>query len=160
MASPSTSIHREQPNEAELLSQSLQELTVTLTQHSSAIVSLLKLVAELEESGVLQTLTALLKAKNEVLAVALEQITKPGTVNAIENLLSVVQAVQKVDGKQVQSVLQALTQGLEVGHAHLKEKPEVGVFDLVRALRDPAVSRSMSLVLGGLKGFGEGLGTA
>lgn len=160
MAKPSTSIHREQFTEAEMVSQSLQELSVALTEHSSAIVSLLNLVEELEKSGVLSTLTAVLKAKNEVLTVILEQLTKPGAVNAIENLLSVIQTLQKVNGTHVQSVLQALAQGLEAGHAHLEEKPEVGVFDLVRALRDPAVSRSMSLVLGGLRGFGETVGTA
>lgn len=158
MAMPSTLIQRTEPSAEEVIDQSLQQLSQEAAQHSSALTSLLNLAGELEKSGLLAMGTALLATKDHLLEVAVEQVSKPGATNAIHNLMQVAQTVGRVDGAHVESILNAIVKGLEKGHEQLAVSPEVGVFDLVRALRDPDINRALALIMGVLKGFGESLG--
>lgn len=158
MAKPSTSIQRTELNQTEATEQALQQLTQEVAKHSVALQSLLELAQELESSGVLAMGTSLLKAKDEVLKVVLEQVSKPGSTNAIQNTLRVVETFSRIDAQQVHILLNALVGGLESGREQFEKKPVLGFFDLVRALRDPDVNRALTLGLGVLKGMGESLG--
>lgn len=158
MASPSTRIQKSEPSPADRNRESLQQLAENAALHSSALTGLLRLAGELEKSGVLAMGTALLAAKDQVLTVALEQVNRPASTNAIQNLMKVAETIGRVDGTQVENLLNAVVKGLEKGHEQLETNPEVGVFDLVRALRDPDINRALALVMGVLKGFGESLG--
>ena len=158
MASPSTRIQRTERSPEETARQSLQQIADEAVKNSSALKSLLYFAGELENSGLLAMLTAFIAAKDQVLGVALEQVSKPGSTNAIQNLMKLAQTLARVDGSYVENLLGAVVKGVEKGHEQLESSPEVGVFDLVRALRDPDINRALVLILGVLKGVGESLG--
>ena len=113
MAMPSTLIQRSEPSEEELTRQSLQQLSKEAAEHTSALTSLLQLAGELEKSGLLTMGTALVAAKDDILAVAMEQVNKPGSTNAIQNLMKVAQTLGRVDGEHVNRLLNAVVKGLE-----------------------------------------------
>nr|WP_230087952.1 DUF1641 domain-containing protein [Alicyclobacillus mali (ex Roth et al. 2021)] len=65
--------------------------------------------------------------------------------------------VGKIDPDRIGALADAVVVGLQRGHESLESNKKVGVFELVKALRDPGVNRALAFVLGLLRGLGERL---
>ncbi|WP_157068501.1 DUF1641 domain-containing protein [Alicyclobacillus sendaiensis] len=157
MARPITNIKRIEFTKPEQNRIALHELEDSVADHKKALQSLLVLIQDLENSGVLEILHAALNSKEKIASIALEQILKPSVLNGVKNAMTAVGLVMKMDPDQVGALVDAVVVGLQRGQENLESNKKVGVFELVKALRDPGVNRALAFVLGLLQGLGEKL---
>jgi uncharacterized protein YjgD (DUF1641 family) len=137
--------------------ESLTELLQVVAGHKDDLVSLLKLVAMLEESGALAILTGLLGRRTKVGEVLLGQVAKPSATNTINNLMAIGGAVGDLDPKVTRRLISGAAHGMERATAALERKENVGLLGLITALRDPDVNRVLTFGVNFLKGMGERL---
>ncbi|WP_206922147.1 DUF1641 domain-containing protein [Alicyclobacillus suci] len=157
MAKPTTSINRVEPSHEEQSMEVTQELQAVFAAHSDAIKSLLVLVQDLHDSGVLEMLHALLNSKEKVASIVLEQVLKPSVLNTIKNAMTALGMVSKLDAEQLGKLTDAMVTGLEHGQAKLASGERVGVFQLAKAVRNPDINRTLALMLGLAEGMGQKL---
>jgi uncharacterized protein YjgD (DUF1641 family) len=137
--------------------ESLAELLQVVAGHKDDLVSLLKLVDMLEESGALAMLTALLGRRTKVGEVLLSQVAKPSSINTINNLLAIGGAVGNLDPKVTKRLVAGVGAGMQRATAALEKHEEVGLLGLIKALRDPDVNRVLTFGVNFLKGMGASL---
>lgn len=157
MASPITKITQVKPTHEQEVEQSLTNLQDSLVEHQEALQSLLVLIQDLQNSGVLDILHSLLNAKEKVATIALEQILKPSVLATMKNAMTVIGMVSKVNPEQLQQISDALVTGLERGKERLISDRRVTMLDVATALRDPGVNRSVGFMLALLQGMGQKL---
>ncbi|MCL6633714.1 MAG: DUF1641 domain-containing protein [Alicyclobacillus herbarius] len=157
MARPINNVKRIEPTQLERNQEALQELGESIAKHQDALQSLLTLIADLENSGVLEMLHALLNSKEKIASIVLDQVLKPSVLNTVKNGMTAMGTVSKIDPEELGLLMEAVVTGLHQGQESLKSKGKVGVFDLVKASRDPGVKRALGFMLGFLQGMGEKL---
>lgn len=137
--------------------ESLAELVQVVAEHKDDLVSLLKLVDTLEESGALAMLTGLLRSRTKVGEVLLGQVAKPSSTNTINNLMALGGAVGNLDPALTKRLVAGVGAGMQRATAALEQHEEVGLLGLLKALRDPDVNRVLTFGVNFLKGMGEHL---
>ncbi|WAH36272.1 DUF1641 domain-containing protein [Alicyclobacillus dauci] len=157
MAEPTINIKRSEPIKEQQQDKAAEEMREAFAAHGEAIRSFLVLIQDLHDSGLLEILHALLNSKEKVASIVLEQILKPSVLNTIKNAMSAVGMVSKLDPDQLNTLTEALVSGLERGKDNLESGKRVGLFDLAKALRDPSINRTLSLLLGLAQGMGQKL---
>lgn len=157
MASPTSIVNRAEPGDQEQKQLELQELLESLAQHKKSVQSLLTVIQDLDKSGILDILHAILNAKEQVATIVLEQILKPSVLSTVKNAMTAVGLVSQIDSDQLSRLTEALVAGLQSGQENLEANKRVGLFDLLRTLKDPGTQRTLSLALGVLHGVGEKL---
>ncbi len=113
------------------------------------------IVRELHDSGILDAAESILKAKESVAEVVLGQVSRKEATSLINNLMAAAGVLTAIDPEQTKKLLAGVTIGLE--EAKEKQDQKVGVFDLVKALKDPDMNRAIGFGLRFLKGVGKGL---
>jgi uncharacterized protein YjgD (DUF1641 family) len=155
MARQITTFKKREWTEEERKQQSLNKLTDGLTENEEALQKTIAIVRELHESGMLEAAESMLKAKENIAEVALGQIGRKEMTSLINNVMAAAGILTAIDPEQTKKLLSGVTIGLEQAKEHQNQK--VGVFDLVKAMKDPDVNRAMNFGLHFLKGVGKGL---
>ncbi|MCF7203165.1 DUF1641 domain-containing protein [Pseudomonas oligotrophica] len=119
-----------------------------------------QLLQTLHERGILRFANDLAGSQAEVMKVLVGGLSKPGTLNAIQNLSILGMALSRIPPEQFYKVAFALRDGFAsvAGYqpeAHGKEAP--GVSGAYRLLHDDDLWRAIAPLLAGLKTFAEGL---
>jgi uncharacterized protein YjgD (DUF1641 family) len=155
MAKPIRIVRKLEPSPEERQQQAMQELAQSLTDNQEALQQSLKLVRELHESGALELVTALLQSREQVAKIAVDQLVKPSVTQTINNAMALAGAVGQLNPDVTKKVVGGVVNGMERASEVLERNEKVGLFDLLKALRDPAVNKALALGLGFLRGFGE-----
>jgi uncharacterized protein YjgD (DUF1641 family) len=155
MGKPISAIKKREWNEEEKKQQSLNKLTDGLTENAEAIQKTMEIVRELHDSGILDAAESILKAKESVAEVVLGQVSRKEATSLINNLMAAAGVLTAIDPEQTKKLLAGVTIGLE--EAKEKQDQKVGIFDLVKALKDPDMNRAIGFGLRFLKGVGKGL---
>ncbi|OES45676.1 DUF1641 domain-containing protein [Domibacillus iocasae] len=155
MASPITTLKKREWNEEEIKHQSLNKLTDSLTENEEALQKTMAIVRELHDSGILEAAESMLKAKENIAEVALGQVGRKEMTSLINNAMAAAGVLTAVDPEQTKKLLTGVAIGLE--DAKEKQDQKVGMFDLVKALKDPDINRAINFGLHFLKGIGKGL---
>ncbi|WP_038086175.1 DUF1641 domain-containing protein [Tumebacillus flagellatus] len=155
MAKPIRIVRKHEPTPEERQQQSMHELAQSLTENQAAVQQSLQLVRELHDSGALELVTALLQSREQVAKIAVSQLQKPAMTNTINNVMEVAGAIGQLNTDATKKVMSGVVNGMERAADVLEKDEKIGIFELVKALRDPAVNRALSLAIGFLKGFGE-----
>ena len=129
----------------------------SVADHQEALQSLLTLIQDLDSSGVLEILHALLNSKEKVASIALKQILKPSVLNHDKKHYDRDGDRHKIDPEQLDMLMEALISGLHQGQKRLESNKRVSMFNLAKALRDPGVNRALAFMLGLLQGMGQKL---
>jgi uncharacterized protein YjgD (DUF1641 family) len=137
--------------------ESLAELLQVVAEHKDDLVSLLKLVDMLEESGTLAVLTGLLGRGSKVGEILLHQVAKPSSTNTLNNLMALGGLVGELEPAVTRRLVAGVGAGMERATAALDRDEQVGLLGLIRALRDPDVNRVLTFGVNFLKGMGERL---
>ncbi|KSU83516.1 DUF1641 domain-containing protein [Fictibacillus enclensis] len=157
MAQPITKIVHPARTEKELQEQSLEAILTDLAKSGDGIREMIKLFNELHESGILGSVNGLVEAKEKVAGIAVEQLLRPQITNAINNMMAAAGALSDTNPDMTKKLMGALGNGLEKAEKGLEANEKVGVFDLMKALKDPDINRAIGFGLNLLKGVGEGL---
>ncbi|MFJ7754386.1 DUF1641 domain-containing protein [Peribacillus muralis] len=157
MAKPITKIEEPVLTEKEKQIQELDVVLQDISRNSDGIKETIKLLQELHDSGILGAINNLVEAKEDVAKIAVGQMLRPPVTNALNNAMAAAGVLTELDPETTQKLVGGLSKGLQRAEEGFQANKKVGVFDLVKLLRDPDVNRVMRFSIDLLKGLGEGL---
>ncbi len=157
MAKPISLVKKREFTEAEKKAQKLDKLADHVSDSDEALNQSLRILAELHESGILEGLESLLKAKGKVTEILLGQVGRPEMTNMINNVMGAASALSAIDSEHTNKLLSGLANGLTDANHELKSGKKVSAFGLLKALRDPDVNRAVGFGLSFMKGLGKSL---
>ncbi|PLR66345.1 DUF1641 domain-containing protein [Bacillus sp. UMB0893] len=157
MARPITKIDEPILSEKEIQDQSLNNVLEDLSQNADGIKETIQLLQELHKSGILGAINNLVEAKEQVAKIAVGQMLRPPVTNALNNAMAAAGILTEIDPETTKKLMGGLTKGLQKAEEGIRTNKKVGVFDLVKLMRDPDVNRVIKYSLDLLKGLGEGL---
>ncbi len=157
MAKPIRAIKRIELTEEQKEKQSLESLLTEVAQNKDTLLETLQLLQELHNSGILDAVNSLVKTKEEVAKIAVGQLTREPVTNLINNAMAAGGALTQLDPETTKRLMGSVSKGLEKAEQGLQSNTETGVFDLVKALKDPDMNRAITFGMNLLKGVGEGL---
>ena len=114
MAAPITEIHNP-ITEEDIKLQKLEELKMLVTDNEEVLNNLFNILGELNDSGVLDAATSMLKGKEQIAKVALGQATREPVTNLINTLMGATGALMKADAEQMTKLLNSALAGIDEG---------------------------------------------
>lgn len=156
MANPTTSIIQAEDDSA---SKAKAQLEQAYAENAEGIVQALGLLQALEERGVLPLTRALVEQGDDVLKIILALVTKEEYMGGIKNLIALVQGLTAIPNESMQSIVAGFQGGIDEA-SHTPSAEKFGVYDILKALQDPDVSRAISHGMAFLKGMGRAIGAA
>ncbi|MGG1574316.1 DUF1641 domain-containing protein [Fictibacillus sp. NRS-1165] len=157
MAEPITKISHSAHTEKELQEQSIDTILEDLAKSADGIKELIKLFHQLHDSGIIGAVNGLVEAKEKVAGIAVEQLLRPQMTNAINNMMAAAGVLSETNPDMTKKLMSSLGNGLQRAERALANNEKVGVFDLMKALKDPDINRAIGFGMNLLKGVGEGL---
>ncbi|MGI2328174.1 DUF1641 domain-containing protein [Planococcus sp. YIM B11945] len=158
MATPITHIHRKQLSPEEVKQQKLSELETLLVQQDQALNKILEITGELNDSGILDAVRAMVKARENLTEIAVTQAGREPVVNLINNAMKAAAVLTAIDPNTTARLMNSVKSGLDEAEAQRNNPKKVGVVKLARALFDPDINRTIKFGLNFLKGMGKELG--
>lgn len=154
MARPTTVIARPETTPEEVRATALEALLEGASDNSPALLEALALLQSLHQRGILEALAALFQKGDDVLGIAMDTLAQPAYSNGAKNALVLAQTLSALDEETLATSQRMVVGGVQgFANAQPPAKP-LGVFDLLRALKDPDVSAGLAATLGLLKGIG------
>lgn len=157
MARPITKIVEPPRTEKEQQAEKVDRVLQALADHPDGIQSTIKLLQELYDSGILGALNAAVEAKEDIAKIVVGQMVRPPVTNLLNNAMAAAGGLTELNPDMTKKLMSGITQGLQRADEALRSGKKVGIFDLMKALRDPDIHRAMSFGMSLLKGVGEGL---
>ncbi|RAL24410.1 DUF1641 domain-containing protein [Thermoflavimicrobium daqui] len=157
MARPITKIHKPAPTEQEKQSKALENVVQEVAENADGLRETMKLLQELHDSGILKALNALVEAKEDVAKIAVDLLRRDQTTNAINNVMAIFSVFSQLDPTVIEKLMNSVKAGLDKAEDSMHSQAELGVFDLIKALKDPDINRALVFILNLLKGVGAGL---
>ncbi|WP_077624887.1 DUF1641 domain-containing protein [Sediminibacillus massiliensis] len=155
MAEPIKQIKRIELSEEEIREQELRELEDTLLNNKDAIMESMNIIHNMHEKGVLNLLSGLFGQGDKVLNTLVQSADKPEATNTIKNLLLLLGTAGLIDVKQLEPLLLRFGAGIERVAEEEDKDSKTGILDLFRAMKDPEINRSLTILMTFLKGMGQ-----
>ncbi len=138
--------------------QTTREMTELLYANRDALKHGIALLQILNEREVLQMITALFEQLDPVMTVIVNQVAKPEYTGGIKNVFALAGGFSQFDSEALTALLRGVARGVKAAaEATEQSKSGIGVFDLLKALKDPEISSGLRTLLQFLKGFGAGM---
>jgi len=117
----------------------------------------LKIMQELQESGLLDIVKGLLSKRVEVAKIAMQQLNQPGAHHLIKSGFALVGLLSAIEPAQIQRLFDGMAKGIEQAAEGPGEKKALSTWGLLKALKDPNISASIQMLLQFLEGMGSSL---
>jgi uncharacterized protein YjgD (DUF1641 family) len=154
MAKSITSIKRYEKTRNEQVESDVAEVKEAVADNKEAILKGIDLLQALNEGGTLDSAYAFTKTKKEALENVVQEISKERYTHLLENLPELIFLLGEVDVKAIRDLSNRLNQGLEAMESDGPEE-KTSFFDLAKALKDPEINRSVTMLLQFLRGMGR-----
>ncbi|MBM7644661.1 uncharacterized protein YjgD (DUF1641 family) [Scopulibacillus daqui] len=158
MASPIQKIERMKIDPEVQKKQEADQLLSALLENKEAVQSLIEIVVKLQERGILDLLNALLGQGDKVLAIAVSELNKPGISDTIDHAMNLAQMLGNLEVKKLNGLIDHVNAGIDEAEKQINSGKHTTLFGLVKALKDPDVNRTITALVGFLKGAGKGKG--
>lgn len=158
MAIPVTTIKKREFTVEEMREEKLAELQSLIADQEQALNKILSITGDLEDLGVFDALQAMVKAKDDIAKIAVEQVAREPVTNLINHVINTSNAISSVDPAVTAKLASSVKSGLYEAELQADDQ-KVGVFQLMKALNDPDINRAVKFGLNFLKGMGKELGT-
>ncbi|RKD25073.1 hypothetical protein BEP19_04425 [Ammoniphilus oxalaticus] len=158
MAKAIRNIEREQIDPAEAQSQDIQEVLGAVAESKDALIVFLDILKEAHEAGLLDILQGVLKTREEVSMLALQQLNQQSVYHSVKNVTSLARFIGQIEPEQLSRILNGVAHGLQKTTSDPTDegKPS-GLWGLTKNLRDSDVNSTLYTALEFMKGMGEGL---
>ncbi|WP_377887662.1 DUF1641 domain-containing protein [Alkalihalobacillus sp. R86527] len=155
MAKAIKSIKKIELTEEEKRAQDLKEIEDALIDNKEALLETLDVVGHMKERGVISLLNGMFGEGDRVLKVLVDLLSTPENTMAIKNLMLLVGALGRINVKELEPLIERLNNGIENVSENEEIEHKTGYLDLIKALKDPEINRSLSILLLFLKGMGS-----
>lgn len=131
----------------------LDEVCQAVSENKEAILKGIDLLATLNKSGSLDTVNALVKHKEDALENVMAELNKPQYSGTLENLSKLFLFIGDLKVDEIKYFADKLNTGMEVASTDNSDK--TSYMDLLKALKDPEINRSVTMLLQFLRGMGK-----
>lgn len=140
--------------EEEEKQQNLNEVLDAVSENKEAILKSINLVTAIHDSGALDMLYALVKQKDAALKNIVEQVNKHPYSTIVEKLSDLLLLTSDLPIDDLEHFLAKFNEGFK--EARLSQnKIDTSLMDILKAMKDPEINRSVSMLLGFLRGMGK-----
>ncbi|SDG77088.1 Uncharacterized conserved protein YjgD, DUF1641 family [Planococcus glaciei] len=157
MATPITRIKKKQFTPEELKLQRLFELETQVAKQQQSLKKVLEITGELDKAGILDAVNAMVKAREDLMDITVQQATREPVTTLINNLMNAAGALTAIDPATTAKLSASVQSGLQNAEAGQSDRRKLSMFGLYKALRDPDINRSIRYGLHFLKGMGKEL---
>lgn len=157
MAKKIEQIEKEVPNKVEENREAINQILEQVADNQRSLSVFLEIIEELHQAGVLDMIKGLLKTRDKVGALAIQQINQPGAHRMIKNGMGAVQALSQIDPDHLARMTNGVTSGLRKANDEDREKAPLSVWGMLKMMRDPDVNASMRTMLRFMQGMGNEL---
>ncbi len=155
MAEPIKNIQFKQVDEETQRKKDFLEIEEALLANKDSIMEVIEVIGYLKQRGILDIAKGLLGQGDKVLDIAVNLANMPENKNAIKNLLLLIGTIGMINVTQLEPILLKINAGIaRVAEIEEEEAEKTGYLDMARALRDPEINRSITLLLEFLRGMG------
>lgn len=154
MAKPIKNIKKYEMSREEQVDQDVAEVREAVADNKDAILKGIKLLKALDEGGTLDSAYAFTKTKKEALGNIVEEISKEQYTPLLQNLPELVFLLGEIDIKAVRDFSSRVNQGFEEMESGSSEQ-KTSFLDVAKALKDPEINKSVTMLLQFLKGMGR-----
>ncbi|MFC0271084.1 DUF1641 domain-containing protein [Metabacillus herbersteinensis] len=134
--------------------ESLSEILSLIAKNKETIKNTLDIMNELQNAGVLDIMNGLLKTREKVGVIAVQQMNQLTMHNTIKNGIQTAQLLGELDPVKLNTLLKAANRGLEQAS---ESTERVSKWGLLKSMNDPSVLSSLSVMVGFLQGMGKEL---
>jgi len=154
MAEPITNIKRMEYSEEEIKDQHLDEVLTAVSNNKDAILKGIALLRTLDDNGMLDFTDALIKQRKAAMENIFSELNKPTYTGILENVSKLAFLLGDLDVEKLGEFTDRINQGMvETSISDPDEK--ASVMGLVKALKDPEINRSVTMILQFLRGMGR-----
>lgn len=146
-------------SEEDIRAEHLEDIRDEAAQDADGLINAIKLLQAMNDKGILELLLALFERGDKVMGHLVDVLAKPGAANALQTALVAVQSLGTLNPTAVSQTISGLAGGLDrVAEAPERSKP-IGMFELMRKLKDPDVNAAIVFGLDFLQGMGRAVRT-
>lgn len=124
---------------------------------ATAMKSVIRLLQELSDKGLLDFAVGLLEHGNDIVKATLDIAAKAAQSKSIQSLLAVVEDVGSLDAEALGKTFKGVSAGLAKMTETTPSNRPMGIFELLRMMKDPDVSAALQSGFAFLKGMGQAL---
>ncbi|SEQ64332.1 Uncharacterized conserved protein YjgD, DUF1641 family [Virgibacillus subterraneus] len=154
MSNPITNIKRMEIPEETIKERNLDDVARAVSENKEAILKGIELLATLNKSDTLDTVNALVKHKEDALENVMGELNKPQYSGTLENLSKLFLFIGELKVDEIQYFADRLNSGMEVASTS-EDSVKTSYMDLLKALKDPEINRSITMLLHFLRGMGR-----
>lgn len=142
--------------EAEVRQENLDNILNQVADNHEALQQFLTIIEELHASGILDIVKSLLKTRNEVGEVAMNQIiNQPKTLNIINNAMGAAEMLGSIDPEELNQVLAGVSSGIKEASKEDESETTLGIMGMLKATKEPDVQASLQMLFRFLAGMGQ-----
>lgn len=157
MAKKIEQIEKHVPNKVEEKTAALNQMLEQMADNQKSLSVFLEIIEELHQAGVLDMIKGLLKTRDKVGVLAIQQLNQPDAHRMIKNGMSGVQMLSRINPDHLSTLMNGVTQGLEKSNDVEAKREPLSLWGMLRAMRDPDVNASLKTMLGFMQGMGKEL---
>ncbi|RWR13140.1 DUF1641 domain-containing protein [Siminovitchia fortis] len=155
MAEPIKNIQFKPMDEEAQRRQDMMEIEDALLANKDSILDVLEVIGHLKHRGILDIAKGLLGQGDKVMDIAVNLANMPENKNSLKNLLLLLGTIGMINVTQLEPILLKLNAGIaRVAEIEDKESEKTSYLGMARALRDPEINRSITMLLEFLRGMG------
>ncbi|MBT2679416.1 DUF1641 domain-containing protein [Bacillus sp. ISL-35] len=155
MAKAIRQIKRQVPNETVERAQAMEEIMQALADNKEAVLSMIEMAKELHEVKVFETAGSLLKQRNEVGVIAMQQVNQPAVHNVIKSGFGLFKFLGGLQPAQLDTLLNGVTLGLKRMSETGEKGKKQSIWKMRIRLRSPAIRAAMTTMVDFMEGMGE-----
>lgn len=134
--------------------QSVLEVTKAVSENKEAIMKGIDFLSTLNDNGMLDMTHALVKQKETALDNVMRELNKPQYSATLENLSKMFLFLGELNVEELKHFTGKLNNGLEESRA-VDQSEKTSYVDIIKALKDPEINRSVTMLLQFLRGMGK-----
>ncbi|MFY4775640.1 DUF1641 domain-containing protein [Metabacillus sp. RGM 3146] len=157
MAKATEKIVRLEIPKEKIQEENLNELIEVLAENKDSLIKVVNLIKYMDENRNLDAISALVHHQDEVLTNFAKEANKPQNSAILSNVATMVELLGSLNFKGIETESVRATRNHNIGRETPPPK-ETGLFGLLRALNDPAIKRTITVILYILRGIGKNLG--
>ncbi|CAM3799325.1 DUF1641 domain-containing protein [Mesobacillus thioparans] len=155
MAKAIRQISRQLSNETEERSQAVEEILQALADNKEAVLSMIDMAKELHEIKVFEAAGSLLKQRNEVGVIAMQQVNQPAVHNVIKSGFGLFKFLGALQPSQLETLLNGVTLGLKRMSQTGEKGKKQSIWKMRIRLRSPEIRAAMTTMVDFMEGMGE-----
>ncbi|MBT2757763.1 hypothetical protein J7E71_17910 [Mesobacillus foraminis] len=155
MAKAIRQIRKEVQNHQHEHQEAIDDILKELVDNREAIMGAIGILKGLQEMRVLETVGALLEQRNEVGAIAIQQINQPTVHNVVKSGINVFKFIGSLQPSELETILDGVALGLKRLSETSQKGKKQSIWKMQRRLRSPEIRAVVITMMDFMEGMGQ-----